>query len=165
MQIQCNFDERTTTEGNKIHTHVSMRSTHLSGMVDPSWNYSSDWLVASSRPTSLCALTLSEKLFGCLYIWSMSCTSGCKTNYFEILWLYPLIRQKYIFPISLNRASVSALVQLTNQPVCDILHLLVFVWDLGCGDATCLATPVERFVSCRYGFVYFNFFWQTFLRK
>lgn len=47
----------------------------------------------------------------------MSCTSECKTNHFEALWLHPLIRQKYLFPVSLDRISVGALVQLTNQLV------------------------------------------------
>jgi hypothetical protein len=32
-----------------------------------------------------------------------------------ILRLHPLIRQKYLFPVSLDRESVGALVQLTNQ--------------------------------------------------
>jgi hypothetical protein len=40
----------------------------------------------------------------------MGCTSECKTNHFEALWLHPLIREKYSFPVSLDRASVDTLV-------------------------------------------------------
>lgn len=76
-----------------------------------------NWLVTSSHPTLLCALTLFEYLFGCLYIYSMSYTSEYNTNHFEALWLYPLICQKYPFSVSLDRTSMDARVQLTNQPI------------------------------------------------
>jgi hypothetical protein len=62
--------------------------------------YLSDWLPASLYPKPLRALTLPERMFGCLHVKDMGCTSRCKTSHLKANYLHPLYRQSARYPIS-----------------------------------------------------------------
>lgn len=59
-----------------------------------------EWLPALFRTESLDALTLSKRMFGCLYLKDMFCMSKFKTNHLDTNYLHPLVRSKRPQPAS-----------------------------------------------------------------
>jgi hypothetical protein len=82
------------------------------------------WLPASSRLGPPYALTLSELLFGFLHKGDASCMSGCKTSYFIVIWLHPLVRRKLPYQVSQDHPSLRVRIQASNQA---LSHLGLYI--------------------------------------
>jgi hypothetical protein len=66
-----------------------------------------DWLPAPFHPESSRALTLAERLFGCLYARNCGCMSGSKISHSEAIYLHLHIRQKWSYLASQARVKVN----------------------------------------------------------
>jgi hypothetical protein len=74
-------------------------------------------------------LILSELLFSCLHTGDTGCMSGCKTIYFIVIWLHPLVRRKLPYPVSQDHWSLPVRTLASNQAICGLVQPLLRCCD------------------------------------